>query len=285
VTTLRMALIVAAAMYGVLIAVTFLFSDRMILPAPASSYGNPDADMKVFRGADGAALIGLFLPLPEARYTVLYSHGNFEDLGWVRARMEILRGLGLQVFGYDYRGYGLSEGTASVARATEDARAAFAHVRDTLGVPSERIVLYGRSVGGGPSLRLALEEPVAGVILEATFTSAFRVVTQVPLLPFDRFPNASLIGQLDAPVLLLHGRHDRVVPFRHGPALLAAATEPKRAVWFDDAGHNDIVETAPERYRTALRSFIAELDAAPPGTGAPVAGPAGADEALRDRSP
>lgn len=270
-TVLRLVLAVAGAMYVAAFLVALLLSDRMIFPAPRSSYERPGPGMEPFPGADGSPLMGLFLPLPEGRYTVLYSHGNYEDLAWARPRMEALRDLGVQVFGYDYRGYGLSPGAASVAHATEDARAAFAYVRDELGVPVEQIVLYGRSVGGGPSLALAVEEPVAGVILEATFTTAFRVVTQVPVLPFDRFRNADRIPDIGAPLLLLHGRRDRVVPFRHGPALFAAAREPKEAVWFDDIGHNDMVEAAPDRYRTAVRRFLESLDAEPAPRGAPAA--------------
>jgi fermentation-respiration switch protein FrsA (DUF1100 family) len=267
-TVLRLVLAIAGAAYVAGFLTVLLFSDRMIFPAPRSSYARPGPDMEPFPGADGNPLMGLFLPLRDARYTVLYSHGNYEDLAWARPRMEVLRELGVQVFGYDYRGYGLSPGTASVANATADARAAYAYVRDVLGVPAEQIVLYGRSVGGGPSVALAVEEPVAGVILEATFTSAFRVVTQWPLLPFDRFRNAALISDIRAPLLLLHGRRDRVVAFRHGPALFAAAREPREAVWFDEIGHNDMVEAAPERYRTAVRRFLESLDAEPARHGA-----------------
>jgi len=258
-TALRVGLAALAVAYALAFLVALLLSDRLILPAPASSYKRPDPDMTAFPGPHGSSLVGLFLPRADARYTVLYSHGNFEDLGWVRPRLELLRGLGFQVFAYDYRGYGLSTGSAGVDNATADARAAFDHVRGRLGVPAERIVLYGRSVGGGPSLRLAAEEAVAGVILESSFTTAFRVVTRIPVLPFDRFPNVALIRRIDAPVLVLHGRRDRVVPFHHGQALFEAAREPKRHAWFDRAGHNDIAETDPEGYADAIRAFLGEL--------------------------
>ncbi len=258
-TSLRLLIVAAIVAYGIAVLVVVLFADRLILPAPAASYPRLGADMMRFPGPDGADLVGLLLPLAEARYTVLYSHGNFEDLGWVRPRMEMLRELGFEVFGYDYRGYGLSGGSAGVAKATADARAAYDYVREVLGVPADRIVLYGRSVGGGPSLLLAADEPVAGVILEGTFTTAFRVVTQIPILPFDRFDNVSVIPRVDAPVLIMHGRHDRVVPFHHGRALYEAAGEPKRHAWFD-AGHNDIPETDWPRYAAAVHGFAEELE-------------------------
>ncbi|MEN8374020.1 MAG: alpha/beta hydrolase [Gemmatimonadota bacterium] len=262
---IRTAAFVLVAAYGVALVVAFFFSDRMILPAPSSTYERRDPDMVTLRAIDGSALVGLHLPLEGARYAILYSHGNFEDIGLIRPRMEMLRELGFEVFGYDYRGYGLSEGTASVRAASEDARVAYTYLRDELGVPPTRVVLYGRSVGGGPTLQLAAAEPVAGVILEGAFTTAFRVVTQVPVLPFDRFPNETLIDRVDAPVLIVHGRRDRVVPFRHGPALFQAAREPKRHSWFDRAGHNDIPETAWEQYAAAVRAFAVDLQAAEPG--------------------
>lgn len=258
-TTLRFVIVAGVVAYGVAVLVVALFADRLILPAPAPSYDRLAAGMFRLPAPDGSDLVGLLLPLPDAPYTILYSHGNYEDLDWVRPRLEMLRRLGFQVFGYDYRGYGLSGGTASVANAAADARAAYDYVRRELGVPATRIVLYGRSIGGGPSLLLAAEEPVAGLILEGTFTTAFRVVTHVPILPFDRFDNESVIAGVDVPVLIMHGRHDRVVPFHHGPALYEAAGEPKRYAWFD-AGHNDIPETDWARYADAVRGFTEDLD-------------------------
>ena len=262
-TTVRLLAVALVVAYGAAALIALLFSDRLIFPAPASNYARPDPEMVRFGAPDGSRLMGLILALPDAPYTILYSHGNFEDLGVVRRRMAMLRELGFQVFGYDYRGYGLSEGAPSVRNATEDARAAYAYVREELGVAPDRIVLYGRSVGGGPALVLATEEPVAGLILESTFTTAFKVLTQVRLLPFDRFPNENLIARVDAPLLIMHGRRDDVVPFRHGPALLARARGPKRHAWFDAAGHNDIPESDWDLYVDAVRAFTEDLADAP----------------------
>lgn len=259
-TWLRVLLVAAAAVYAAGFLIAALFSDRLILPAPPSAYRTLEPDMVRIPSGGGESLVGLWLPRADAAYTVLYSHGNFEDLAWVRPRLELLHDLGFQVLGYDYRGYGLSDGRATVASAADDARTAYAYLRQDMGIPAERIVLYGRSVGGGPSLQLATEEPVAGVILESTFTSAFRVVTGIRLFPFDRYENDKRIREVDAPILLLHGRADRVVPFRHGPALLEAAPEPTQHAWFTAAGHNDIPERDPKGYEAAIRSFVAELD-------------------------
>ena len=242
--------------YAALAFIAWRFGDRLILPAPGSSYRASSLERLVnLRTEDGVTLAALHLPNPDARFTILYSHGNGEDLGNILPVLEEIQALGFAVFAYDYRGYGASEGAPSVQGALRDAEAAHAYVTQDLSVPPDRLILWGRSVGGGPTVHLAARHDAAGMVLEATFTSAFCVVTHKPILPFDRLRNLELMCGVSLPLLVIHGRRDGIVPFRHGVRLFEAACEPKRALWIDDAGHNDLWLVAGDRIRQALREF------------------------------
>jgi fermentation-respiration switch protein FrsA (DUF1100 family) len=163
------------------------------------------------------------------------------------------------VFAYDYPGYGLSDGTPSEGGIYAANAAALLHLTGKLGVPANRLVLYGRSLGGGPAVDLASKEPVAGLILESTFTSVFRVMTRWALLPGDQFKNARKIPQITCPLLIMHGTDDRVIPFHHGKKLFDAAHGPKRHLWVQWAGHNNLRDMAGDAYWTTFRSFTSDL--------------------------
>lgn len=221
------------------------------------NYGSRRAPtgMQKIKTPDGHDVAVLHLPNLNARYTLWFFHGNAEDLGDLEPFLVQMRDAGFAVFAFDYPGYGLSGGTPSEAALNQAARAARTHLRTTLGVPAERTIIYGRSLGGGPAVEMAREEKPAGLVLQAAFMSVFRVVTRWRVLPFDQFENLKKIGDVKCPVLVMHGNADEVVSFRHGEALFAAAPEPKRNLWIPGAGHNNFIEVAGQRYWTALRDF------------------------------
>ncbi len=241
----------------------FFFADRQIFQPQPSSYQDDRTTLKL-TSAPKIQISAVYLPHPKATYTVLYSHGNAEDLGDVRPRLMKIQSIGVNVFAYDYRGYGTSQGRASEQGAYQDIDAAYRYLTTTLKQPPNRIIVYGRSVGSGPSIDLATRQAVAGLVVESGFTSVFRVLTQVPLFPFDKFPNLNKIGAVSCPVLFIHGTRDRTIPFLHGQALFDRAKQPKTFLTVDGADHNDIEQIAGERYTQALRTFIQTLDQAAP---------------------
>ncbi len=253
-------LLLLAAGWAALSGLAFVFGERILFQPPAPSY---DADrVPVVRIAVGESDVVAVqhLPNPSARHTLLLSHGNAEDLGHLQPLLRLLHRAGFGVLAYDYRGYGLSTpAVPSEKRAIEDAEAVYRHAVDQLGVAPSQLIVHGRSLGGGPTLELATRHPVAGVVLESTFTSTYRVVTGLPVLPFDRFPNLARMRGVEVPVLVVHGEEDQVIGISHGRRLFQAAPEPKRALWVEGAGHNDLAVVAGERYVDALRSFAAEL--------------------------
>jgi abhydrolase domain-containing protein 17 len=255
----RFVLYLAAALYLTLVMVAVVLSDRLIFQPQRSTYDHTP-DLLKLTTADGTHITAVYLPNPAATYTLLFSHGNAEDLGDDRPLFQQLRQAGFAVFGYDYHGYGTSEGTPSEKTIYEDVTAAYDYLIGTVGVPPERIISFGRSVGTGAAIDLASRKPVAGLIVQSGFTTAFRVLTRVPLVPFDRFRNIDKITRVRCPVLIMHGRDDRVIPFQHGLALYERANPPKMSLWIQSAGHNDFEFVAGDRYFQALKEFSRSLD-------------------------
>jgi abhydrolase domain-containing protein 17 len=245
--------------YAFLCFYAFFFSERLIFQPPPASYQDSSEIIKV-TSANGVKISAVYFPNPQAKYTILYSHGNAEDLGMILWVLRDIRDSGFAVFGYDYQGYGTSQGKPSEYNAYRDIEASYSYLTQQLGVPAKQILLYGRSVGGGPAIDLASRQTVGGLVVESSFVSAFRVLTKIPILPFDKFANIDKIGKVKAPVLVIHGKLDRIVSFWHGERLFAAVKAPKLNFWVDGADHNDLMEIAGDRYSETLQKFAKLVD-------------------------
>ncbi|MEZ2225783.1 alpha/beta hydrolase [Microcoleus sp.] len=245
--------------YAFLCFYAFFFSEPLIFQPPPSSQSDSREVIKI-NSANGLKISALHFPNPQAKYTILYSHGNAEDLSGILWVMGEIRDSGFAVFAYDYQGYGTSQGKPSEYNTYRDIEAAYNYLTLQLGVPAKQIIVYGRSVGGGPAIDLASRQTVGGLVVESSFVSAFRVLTRIPILPFDKFVNIDKIGKVRSPVLVIHGKADEVVHFWHGEQLLAAAKEPKLNFWVDGAGHNDLMDVAGDRYAETLRKFAKLVD-------------------------
>jgi len=226
----------------------------MIFQPQPPSYGDADDIIKI-EMSDGPLISAIFLKNPEAEYTVLFNHGNAEDLGNIREFLTVYHDLGFSVFSYDYPGYGTSPGRPTTGNTYKAADAALKHLVENLDIDLKHIIIHGRSVGGGPAIYLAYKNNVAGLIVESSFVSAFRVLTRVTLLPFDKFKNIDIIDKVDCPVLVIHGKDDRTIPFWHGEKLFKKAKEPKSYCWLDGASHHYIPEEAGMAYLSAITKF------------------------------
>jgi pimeloyl-ACP methyl ester carboxylesterase len=232
----------------------FFRADSMIfLPQPATYQDN--SSILKLPVTDKQKISAVHLPNPSAEYTILYIHGNAEDIGDVQPVLERLNKWGFSIFAYDYRGYGTSDGKPGELNAYQDAEAAYTYLTQKLQVPPNKIIVYGRSVGGGSAVDLATRHPIAGLILESTFTSAFRVVVPFPLLPFDKFSNLKKLPQVHCPILVMHGQADQTIPIKHGYKLYESAANPKMSLWIDGAGHDDLTWVADEQHRKTLAAF------------------------------
>lgn len=254
----RSALLIPVIVYVTLLSMAWLIPDKLIFRPQPSTYRD-DASVLKLTTANGVEISAKFYENPAAAFTILFSHGNAEDIGTTEPFIKRMREAGFAVMVFDYQGYGTSHGIATEGNTYADIDAAYRYLTETRKVPPARIIVHGRSVGGGPVLDLASRVPVAAVILESTFTSVSRVLTRIKLIPFDQFENIAKIAAVHCPVMVIHGRDDWTIPFHHGEALFAAANEPKTQLWVDGAGHNNLFRVAGEQYLVAIRKFVDRL--------------------------
>ncbi len=238
------------AVYAGIVALAYFFQRSLqyfpdrTLPSPAAA-GMPEMAAVETPSADGTRLIGWYREAKPGRPTVVYFHGNGGNIAdrafLVRPWLD--RGLGVVLF--NLRGYGGSGGSPSEAGWFMDGAAALAFAR-ARGVPPERLVVFGESLGSGVAVKVATEHAIAALILQAPLTSAADVAQHhYPFLPArwlikDRYDSTERIGAVQAPILIVHGEADLIVPVRFGRALFAAAPEPKQGVFIAGAGHNDV---------------------------------------------
>ncbi|CAM9428247.1 unnamed protein product [Scytosiphon promiscuus] len=228
---------------------------------------------KVARIRGGGTVIPVALyRKANARYTLVYSHGNATDIGAMHDRCAgIADAVGVNVLAYDYTGYGCASGTPTEARTYRDIEAVCAWARKNVLREGEDgsgknkghgLILYGQSVGSGPTCYLASEKskgPFAGVILHSPILSGMRVLTESRALScLDIYPNVDRASRLMCPVMVMHGARDEEVPWEHGKGIYEAVPEAmrRRPWWVPDRGHNDICEG-----RRHLREYFARLSA------------------------
>ncbi len=247
-----------AAGYALLALFALLCADSMIFHPHRAELPAGVAALRL-RSADGTAIAAVHLRNDAARFTVLYSYGNGEDIAADLPLLEDLRSAGFAVFAYDYPGYGASAGRPSERGVYRAIDAAYDHLTAVENMPPGRIIAFGRSLGGAAAVDLAARRPVAALVMESSFVTAFRVLTRVPLLPFDKFRNIEKVRRVRCPVLFIHGTADRTIPDWHGLALYRAANRPKRLVRIEHGGHNDLRQVAGDRYFRELAGLAATL--------------------------
>jgi len=217
------------------------------------------------RTADGVRVHAWFVP-GDSAITWLWFHGNGGNLS---TRLENLRHLhsrlGVSVLLVSYRGYGLSEGVPSEEGTYQDARAGLRHLLERPGVARDRIVYFGRSLGGAVAAKLAAEQTPTALILEASFPSLPRLAPRhfpwlgLPVLqrlvPY-RYDTAQYLKAVEAPVLVIHGGQDDIVPIQFGREVFRAACEPKEWCEVEGAGHNDVELVGGDAYYGTLERFL-----------------------------
>lgn len=236
----------------------WFFSDQQIFLPQPSSYKDTPEILKL-KSHNGNMISALYLPNPTAKFTLLVSHGNAEDLGDDRDWLISLRQAGFNVFAYDYQGYGTSQGKATEKSAYDDENTAYDYLTTNLKTPANNVIIFGRSVGSGPAVHIAARRPAAALILQSPFLSAFRVVTKIPILPFDKFQNYKEIRRVRCPLLIIHGSQDSIINIQHGQKLFALANDPKQFFAVPGADHNDLDMVAGPSYFHAIGAFAASL--------------------------
>src|SRR5262249_35091426 len=238
---------------------------------PPTAAGLPQAEEVVLQASDGEKLIAWHVPPRGEKPVVLYFHGNGGALALRAGRFRNLVGDGTGLVALSYRGFGGSSGSPTEPGLIRDAQAVYQYASGRY--DTGRLALWGESLGSGVAVALAATHPVAALILEAPFTSAADAgAGHYPLLPVrllikDPFYSDRRIGDVRAPVLVLHGVHDTIVPIALGEKLFALVPGPKQFVRFPDAGHNDLEDYGASR---VAQEFLAKALGEAAAASAPV---------------
>ena len=266
---LKWVLILVVLGYGGLLALMYLFQrSLMYFPdatrTPPAAAGLPEAEEVVLTSDDGEKLVAWHVAPKGAKRLVIYFQGNAGGLNLRADRFRWLIADGTGLLALSYRGYGGSSGKPSEAGFIRDAIAAydFAAARYS----PKRIVVWGESLGTAVATAVAADHDIGALILDAPFTSAVDVgAAAYPFVPVrwfmkDTFHSDERIVHVDAPLLVLHGEQDRVVPIAFGERLFKLAPEPKRMVRFPLGGHVNLDDYGAAK---VVRGFLSELR--PPG--------------------
>lgn len=220
-----------------------------------------DVDVLKLRTRRGNDVVAVYVKHPNASAALLYSHGNAADLGQMyELFVELSHRLRVNLMGYDYSGYGQSTGKPTESNTYADIDAAYECLREKYGVKDEQLILYGQSVGSGPTVDLASRTPnLRGVVLHSPILSGVRVLYPVKRTYwFDIYKNIDKISLVNCPVLVIHGTADEIVDFSHGKQLLELSKEKYEPLWVDGGGHCNI-EFYPE-YLKHLKKFVSFLN-------------------------
>ncbi len=236
-----------ALVYAVLAIAVYILQPHLIY-RPDSERVDPQdiglnqAEEIVLDTPDGKKVVAWYVPAEPGYPTILYFHGTAGSLANRRDRIHRITRRGYGVFMPSYRGYSGSTGKPSQGWLTCDGMNAYDHLQ-SLGVSADKIVVYGESLGTGIATPVAVARKCAALVLEAPFTSVVDVAQKrfpfLPVRPFllDRFESLSVIDRVKAPVLIVHGGKDKVIPIEFGRKLFEAAKAPKDMIVFENAGH------------------------------------------------
>jgi uncharacterized protein len=258
-------LLLIAGAYGAALGVLYFGQRGMMYRPPETTARSPEragfqeARTVRIKTKDGERIVTWLVPPKEGKPIVLFFHGNSEILAWRVKRFQTLTAEGLGLLAVSFRGYAGSTGSPTEAGLIKDGEAAYAYAASRY--PADKIAIWGYSLGSGVAVRLAAAHPVAKLVLEAPYTSALDVAEArfpfmpVKLLMHDQFHSIDYIKDIHAPLLILHGAKDQVVPIALGERMLVAANEPKRFVRFPNGQHTDLDHFGAAEM---VRKFISE---------------------------
>jgi len=242
--------------------------DRILYDTPVRA--GLKYEQVVFPSRDGTRLVGWFIPATayadprNARGTVIHYHGNAQNLSAHWQFVEWLPKRGFNVFVFDYRGYGASEGSPDPKGVFEDSDSALNYLRSRTDVDPEKLLVFGQSLGGANAIAVVGSGNRAGVraiAIEATFASYSSIASDklsgAGALMDDTYSPDRYVAKLaPLPLLLLHGTEDLVIPYAHAEKLFAKAKEPKRLITVKDAGHT---EALTSRFGTTYHEIMVEF--------------------------
>jgi len=217
-----------------------------------------------FNTADNKRLHAWLISNDKAKFTIIFCHGNAGNISHRLEKIELFYNLGLNVFIFDYRGYGKSEGMPSEAGLYKDIDAAYKYLTEGRGVAKDSIILYGESLGGAVSINLAVKSEIGALITEEAFTSIKDMAKiYYPFIPHfimqSKLDSVSKIKNVKCPKLVIHSINDEIVPYHLGEKLFNAAPSPKKFLKIRGA-HNTAFLDSRERFTEGIRGFLKEIN-------------------------
>jgi uncharacterized protein len=272
---LKLALLVSALGYAGAAAYLMLNEQRLVFHPAERAVPSPPAHLALrertvtFSATDGTRLSAWIVPAARADSSgmwLLICHGNYGNIGYGKRPefMASMRDLGVNLFAFDYRGFGASEGSPEEKGLYADAMASYRYLTDSLRVPPEQIVIFGHSLGSGVAVELATQVAAAALVVEGAYTSVpdrgqeIYPALPVRLLASQRFASLDKIERVAMPKLFLHSPEDVVIPFAHGQRLFAAAKGPKRFVSVR-GGHDDAFRADKAVYYGSIAQLLQEV--------------------------
>ena len=258
-------------LYILLGLVLLLAGIRLVLPRfvffPSSSIRTTPVELNLpfedvdLISPDNVRLHGWYVPAPQTRATLLFFHGNSGNMSHRLESIKIFHDLGLSVFIISYRGYGQSEGRPSIRGVNLDALAAWQWLTEDRKIPADKIVVFGRSLGGAVATELMRSVKPGALILESTFSSlADMSPFPAPIAPFlmggDFWNSAKTAASLSIPTLVIHSPQDEVVPYSQGRRLYEAVGSGEKTFFEIRGGHNSGFMQSVEIYIPALDGFL-----------------------------
>lgn len=245
-----------AFIYVALLLVACFIADEIIFQPPGTAYSKNRRGFDLLGQEEDAVAI-FHLPARAGMPTLLWSHGNAQNLESLKPALDYFHVYGFGVISYDYPGYGESGGEPNEDGCYRAIEKTYLHLTGKLGVAPPDIVLVGQSVGSGPTCWLAARHRHAAIVLLSPFMSAFRSVTRIPLFPGDRFPNHRHLAEVKTPLLVIHGEKDQVIPYSQGKDLFELSPASKKTLLpVEEAGHNDLFESGAFNLPTLILELL-----------------------------
>jgi len=237
------------------------YPERVLLTDPSSV--GLEFERVHFETSDRIKLYGWYIPSDNATGVILFCHGNAGNISHRLESIQVFHRVGLDVFIFDYRGYGQSMGKPTEQGTYLDVEAAWRYLVEERQTNPNRIVVFGRSLGGAVASWLVQNQTPRALILESTFTSFTNIGTTLyPYLPVRlllrfKYDTTECLARINCPVLIVHSRDDEIMPFSHGRQLFEVAREPKRFLEISGS-HNEGFITSGKYYEEGLNDFILE---------------------------
>ncbi|PHS56923.1 MAG: alpha/beta hydrolase [Sulfurimonas sp.] len=266
---LKTPFIILTCAYIILIVLLYTYQSKLVYFPSKNINTNPEAiglvyESIIFQADDKTKLHAWYIPKKGAKTTLLFLHGNGGNISHRLDSIKIFNSLEMNVFIFDYRGYGNSEGETNEQNTYDDARSAWNYLLNNKKIKAEDIIIFGRSLGGTIAANLASSLKAKAIILESTFTTAKEFASDVyPFVPgflvHFTYETTRYLKDINYPILIIHSEDDDIIPFKYAKAIFENANEPKKFVKIKGS-HNYGFLQSKDIYLDALKNFLEKID-------------------------